>query len=672
VAASRSDYMPLHGAILISNPRKSPMASAKSNPVRGIKNLIARQVTFELQGKKGARSNPANAAHARRYNYASKAQIRAAIAPYMAQWSRERGLPVSQRTGIFAQKPKGQRGESLARAMAGATPTPTERALRTSVQGQVASAMRQAYGVDGKPAKRGFVKRNFISAKGKRYKSGKKRQTVAARGAIAEHQGRNVPGMRAANAKRVGIRNDLAYFDQATHQYTGGPISWKKGRPGASGMVLMSLGADPNAKPKSRRKSKKGSKAFSKVPGITALKKSDKWASLSKEQKSRFNAAYKQGRSTEMTSQEAVAYAWKAKANPSYGALALDNYGALALDNYGALALDNPVPFAAAGAAVSAGKFVLVGLAGALGHAAVADKVEDVLVKIPVVGEKLLDLTVPEFVPLVGGMELDNTVTGTIAGAALIAISQFVGRKFNQPMITTYGSALGTGILIAGPILDYGSMDSMDDDEDEGADEAGDIAGLALENYGGVYEEDLGALALDNEGTFGDAYGDGMAYQLGAIAEDTGDDYGQSSLGDAYYSGADFDLGEGQALVNGRMAFHRRFGRPSRRIHRMGGTRGGASHLASKPGHRWGWLIKMLGWANVQKLAAMRPRERVIVIKKLRGNALDTFSQLQTQAQAQVAAAPELAPISAQGAGADGVGGVFGAYGATVFGGAGL
>ena len=347
-------------------------------------------------------------------------------------------------------------------------------------------------------------------------------------------------------------------------------------------------------------------------------------------------------------------------AQQNYGALALDNYGALALDNYGALALDNMglPPFVAGvtGSLAQYGKLSLVGLAGALGHAYIGSQVSERAGDIPVIGgyiEKALGLQVPEMIPVIGGMELDNTITGIAVGAGIAGLSAYLGHKFSQPAITRYGITLATGVAMAGPIIDFACPSAAGEGEDEGEDEGEELNGLAL-------EESYSGLALENESTFGD----GMAYQIGAIGTDEDDMYGQASLADAYYSGADFDLGEGQALVNGKGYFQRRFGAPTQRIHKFGGS-SGASHLASKPGHRWGWLIKMIGWKNVQKLAAMPPKQRVTVIKQLRENALATFQQI--EAEAPVLPTPELAP-----AGADGVSGVHGAYGATVFGGGAL
>ena len=660
------------------------MALALSNPVRGKSNLIARAIYRDMVGGK-TRSNPRRTSAPWGYETprADKAAIQAAAKKGVAAWMKQKDKPAGSRTGIFKKMAKGQRGEHLAQAISGSEKGKNPDLL-AAIHSAVNTEMKKVYG-----GSKGFIKRQY-GAKGGRYKVGAKRVRVThtknglALGEMsptgnrrpAPYWGRDVNGVLSYNEKRLAMRREMANFDVSNT--TTGKGSWKntpigywtENGPGVSGAILLREGAvkkgtrySKKRKVKAKSSKKVGSSSYGGT--LASLKKSAEWKNASKAKKAAFNSQYSIERESGYSVQEAIGLAWggAARNNRGYGALALDNrgYGALALDNYGALALDNPMPFVG-GMAADAGKLVLVGLAGALGHAFVADKIEEILPKIPVIGDKLLDLTVPEMVPVIGGMALENTVTGAIAGIGLIAISQMLGSKLNQPMIATYGSALGTGIIMAGPILDYtgaNSGDSMDDGMGDEADLA-NLNGLTLEEYG--------ALALDNEGTFGD----GMAYQIGSIVgDDSGDDYGQASLGDAYYSGADFDLGEGQALVNGRQTFHKRFGRPATRVHRMGGSRGSASHLAAKPGHRWGWLIKMIGWSNVQKLATMPPQQRVSTIKQLRSNALETFGKLQAEAvQVSAAASPELMPVTADGA--DGVAGAHGAYGATVFGGAGL
>jgi hypothetical protein len=355
-----------------------------------------------------------------------------------------------------------------------------------------------------------------------------------------------------------------------------------------------------------------------------------------------------------------------ARNNPGvFGALALDNYGGLALDNYGGfggLALSNPLPFGVGVVAISTGKVIVTGLAGAALHAVVGSKIEEYLPNIPM-GDKLLALEVPESIPVIGGMGLSNTVTGIIGGLAVILGSQYLGRKFAVHGLAEYGSAVGGGILIAGPILDYAAKGHSD----KAGLSADDLAGLAIDNYG-----DLGALSEDQYSGVG-VFGDGMAYELGPIVSD--DEYGQASLGDAYYSGADFDVDEGDCIVRGRGRFQGKYGTAPQRIEQHGGRQeGSASHLAGRPGHRWGWLIKMIGWKNVEKLAKMPPAARVQAIKQLRDSAMATFKQISQQSQVQALASSEFAPaVSGLNTfGADGVHGASSSFGSTIFGGQGM
>lgn len=335
--------------------------------------------------------------------------------------------------------------------------------------------------------------------------------------------------------------------------------------------------------------------------------------------------------------------------------------GALALDNYGALALDNGIVDDVKSSALSSGKLIGFGLVGAVAHALVGEQIEDIVEQIPVIGEKAYGLEVPEAVPVIGGMELDHTITGLVAGVALITAGGLAKGRLNIPVLGDIGSilmAVGAGAAAVGPAMDVTKFISEDDGED-------DMGALALDNYGGLALENYGGLALDNEGTFGD----GMAYQIGQIAESNDStEFEQASLADANYSGADFDLGEGEALINGRKHFFRRYGHPTRRIHTPGSSMA-TSHLAGQPGHRWGWLIKMIGWGNTQKLAAMSPSQRVSTIKQLRANALQTFQQIQAQ-QAELSAAAIAPELGAMGP--EGVSGAFGSYGSTLFSGEGL
>lgn len=319
-----------------------------------------------------------------------------------------------------------------------------------------------------------------------------------------------------------------------------------------------------------------------------------------------------------------------AKANP-FGALALENsYGALALENPGALGVMGALTsLATLGAGVGAGLFA---------NQFILPTVEPWLENIPVVKDAPVITT-----GLLGGLAL-----GLIAGTAWVR---------GNPMLAQGTALLGTGMAAAGVAvgLAQGELGLFGG----GGDEEEELGALALENG-------LGALALEN-------FGDGMYAETAPLSADMGDlGYGQSSLGDALYSGPDFSAEEGQAILNGPAAWGRRFGAPPRSVMRLSGR---PSHLAGRRGHRWGWLVKVLGWERARAVAAMAPKDRVAFIKKLRESAVATF---QAEAQSRMAdassvAAAAAAPVPAAGdvatapAGAMGPTGAGGELGAALF-----
>jgi hypothetical protein len=186
-----------------------------------------------------------------------------------------------------------------------------------------------------------------------------------------------------------------------------------------------------------------------------------------------------------------------------------------------------------------------------------------------------------------------------------------------------------------------------------------DLGDLA---FGDLAFNELGALAFGDL-AFGDlgfnqamsGYGDGMAYETAPLTAD----YSQASLGDAAHCGADFTAAEGQAMINGRHHYMHQYGAPP---HRMQHNPKGASHLAGREGHRWGWLVKMVGWEKAQQIASLPPESRIKVLHKLRAAAVDAFQrEMQVYEAAQIAREiPEqlsdLVPSAAGAMGAQGAG----------------
>lgn len=319
-----------------------------------------------------------------------------------------------------------------------------------------------------------------------------------------------------------------------------------------------------------------------------------------------------------MSQSEAMKKAWGhhggkgvAANNNPFGALALEN--GLALTNQG-LGGIGTFALGLGAAGVSAG----------LGYAAIQfadDYATEWYAQVPVVGGALeaasntttaILLSTAIGMTGAGAMVMGALPAGRAAGVVGGAIAGLVGIGLVMDMTSAGGPMEFGENLMAGITGGAGAVGDADFTSGEISDEELAMGALALENYG--------ALALEN------GYGDGMAYELAPLTADMGElDYSQASLADAYYSGADFDMGEGQALLNGPTAWRRRFGLPTKRTSRKADS---TSHLAGKRAHRWGWCIKFIGFKRCAALAALPPKKRIAAIKKIRAAAIQAFQQM--------------------------------------------
>lgn len=244
-------------------------------------------------------------------------------------------------------------------------------------------------------------------------------------------------------------------------------------------------------------------------------------------------------------------------------------------------------------------------------HFGVTDKIEEYALKIPYVGEYVA--------------KVPFTIQGLAVGGALALAAPKLG-KYGSHVALVAGSA-----IVFGSGLDLYNIVSQYLASRQAAAAADATAGY---EYAG-YAADMGGLGF-SEGSAhaGSApYGDGFAYQTAPLTADlSGVDFGQARLNDAFYSGADFSEQEGQAILNGRHDFMGSFGAPPVR---MGGAPAGASHLAGRAGHRWGWLVKMVGWSQAARIAAMPPKDRLEVIRRIRAAALSAAQEAELLDQAR-------------------------------------
>ena len=195
------------------------------------------------------------------------------------------------------------------------------------------------------------------------------------------------------------------------------------------------------------------------------------------------------------------------------------------------------------------------------------------------------------------------TTTGLLAGVALSAVAAIA-----MPDRTVQAIRLGSGLFFLGAGLDtigYLTDRQAADQESVGKSEAP---------------------ATDKSG----AYGGLGAFRSSPYAGIEAD-YADAKMADAALCGADFSDDEGQALVEGPAAVAACAGgrAPAAQGIRHADS-GATSRFAGRKMHRWGWLIKCVGFERASQIAAMSPAQRLKVIAALRKQAMaavDSASQ---------------------------------------------
>ena len=152
-----------------------------------------------------------------------------------------------------------------------------------------------------------------------------------------------------------------------------------------------------------------------------------------------------------------------------------------------------------------------------------------------------------------------------------------------------------------------------------GIDEMGDSDIDGIDDMGDYDTGDVDGLAM----------GDGGRWEIGELEgiDDMSDPdvaglhshYADASLGDAFECGSDISADEGNAALQGAGVYFGTFGAPPARVQRRMRNR---SRHAGKKGHKWAWLIKLIGFKNFQSVSAMEPEARKAYIAKIRQYAI--------------------------------------------------
>jgi hypothetical protein len=214
---------------------------------------------------------------------------------------------------------------------------------------------------------------------------------------------------------------------------------------------------------------------------------------------------------------------------------------------------------------------------------------------------------------------ITGSAVGVAAGLASTHINHRQARAATQ-MVGGAAALVGVGIdlyrnnffgLLGGRSSDTaglalsGEMGDSDDDE-------GEFGAVALSG-------DFGAVALSGD------FGDGGAYQIQPVGADgmfgaVHKHYADAMYGDASVCGPDLSEREGNAALSGVGAFFGTFGQTPQSAMRVNT---GVSRHAGREGHRWGWLIKLVGFQEFQRITALPPADRCAVIQQMRSAAIE-------------------------------------------------
>jgi hypothetical protein len=265
----------------------------------------------------------------------------------------------------------------------------------------------------------------------------------------------------------------------------------------------------------------------------------------------------------------------------------------------------------------------------------------------------------------VGASNFTYTITGLLAGGLIMGVGYGLGSTSmhketakNLAMLAAGSGLVMDTVGFTQSALGYGVIDNRGEVYGDVA--YGDIA------YGEIHDEVSGGPV-----NYGGVMADGVV-EYGAVV---GAEYGDAMPADAEDSGADFNAAEGQALMDGPRSWFRRFGRSPQRAT---GVRTAKSRHSGREGHRWGWLIKLVGMDKAAQIAALPPERRLQVIAALRKQAVESLANMMNEqaamTTASVAPAQNLLPAP-QDMGLDLTGapmGVGGSYGSVMYAGNGF
>ncbi len=253
--------------------------------------------------------------------------------------------------------------------------------------------------------------------------------------------------------------------------------------------------------------------------------------------------------------------------------------------------------------------------------------IEKLVSKVPFIGKKVAPYTQPAIIAMVGG-------AGVVGGMMSVGRLPVVGQYAKYPFGNAFGATvMGLGLAVVSAFLPVKPATkkalALSFAGAGGAINAGQLmmCGFDLEACKQQNLTMLGADAYSADEMMADTLGDGGYYEVEPLSgisiqpqsDMAGIDYDNAQYGDAHSCPSDLSPIEGEMAMRGRQAFMSKFGTAPKR---MAGQKRRMSVMAGMAGHRWGWLIKSLGWQRFSQLAQLPPQERRKLIAKLKASAI--------------------------------------------------
>jgi hypothetical protein len=279
---------------------------------------------------------------------------------------------------------------------------------------------------------------------------------------------------------------------------------------------------------------------------------------------------------------------------------------------------------------------------------------DDMIGKLPIIGKPLKPVISPSLVGMAGGALLTvgqqyaskipvigEYLVGkygfALYGLGLGAICQYLPFKKDTKDMLSVMFAVAGGSINAYQLAQEHILPMISGGSANG-NGAGATSGY---NMGSIAYDPMSGLAFDDMAGHA-PMGDGGQWEVGNF-------YRDAELNDAQYAGHDFSASEGHSALMGQGYWCQAFPMPATRAY---GQKSLASRHAGLEGHRWGWLIKTLGFDRFQKLAKMKPKDRVALIHKLKSVA-QASAKKSFDAMVEANSTPVVTKVSTSGIGLD-------------------